>query len=150
MLVKDQKVKVKWHGKNVKHFKERGYEYTKLGDEFYIDPKDLPRKSHTKVNVKCDYCGLVYKRPYLNHLDTMEKTTFKKETCKNCRGVKADEEGRDRADFKEVEKEFKRKGFQLLSNKNDYKNTRTKLKVYLHKASSSRRARSHLAVTFKK
>lgn len=62
MIVPDQKVKVKWYGSNIKIYKSKGYEYTKLGDEFFIDINDLPRGSREEIKCKCDYCNEIFLR----------------------------------------------------------------------------------------
>lgn len=50
-------VKVKWNGSNKKHYESLGYVYTKLGDEFEVNVKDLTKGSNAKVNCVCDGCG---------------------------------------------------------------------------------------------
>lgn len=51
---------VKWNSKNIKYYTEKGYKYTKNGDEFEVFWKDVSRYSRSKVLVKCDYCGKEY------------------------------------------------------------------------------------------
>ena len=48
--------KVKWVGKNKKHYEELGYKYTKMGDEFEVKVEDLPKGSSVKVDCICDNC----------------------------------------------------------------------------------------------
>lgn len=56
-IVEGQKIDVKWHGSNRKHYESLGYNYTKVGDVFSVQVTDLPKKSHAKVDTICDYCG---------------------------------------------------------------------------------------------
>jgi G:T-mismatch repair DNA endonuclease (very short patch repair protein) len=57
MIVPNQKIKVKWHGSNRKHYENSGYVYTKQGEEFEVIPEHLPQKSHIKILITCDFCG---------------------------------------------------------------------------------------------
>lgn len=57
MLKENQLCKVVWNNKNIKHFKDLGYKYTKLGDAFFVKVEDLSDYSHSNVIVICDYCG---------------------------------------------------------------------------------------------
>lgn len=50
-------VKVKWNQKTKKHYEELGYVYTKIGEEFEVKVRDLPKGSIAKVQCICDSCG---------------------------------------------------------------------------------------------
>ena len=67
-LVLPQKVKVKWNGNVRKHYKSRGYVYTKYLDEFYVDVEELTKGSTSIVNVKCDFCDLINQMSYKDYL----------------------------------------------------------------------------------
>lgn len=56
-MIPEQKVIVHWSGKNIKHYIEKGYTYTKNHDELTVDVKDLPFNATQKIEVICDYCG---------------------------------------------------------------------------------------------
>lgn len=56
-----KEVVIKWQQINKKHYIEKEYIYTKMGDEFKVKVKDLSDGSHVKVNVECDGCGKVLK-----------------------------------------------------------------------------------------
>ncbi len=58
-------VKLKWHPSNKTHYVEKGYIYTKMGDEFEVKVEDLTKGSKVKVKVKCDYkeCSDPYLKP---------------------------------------------------------------------------------------
>lgn len=73
MFDENQIVKVKWNSKIKKHYVDKGYTYTKMGDEFDVKAKDLTDGSHVEVACNCDYCGksfvLSYKM-YRKSVDT--------------------------------------------------------------------------------
>ena len=50
-------VKVKWHGRNKKHFENLGYKFTKLGDELEVKVEALTKGSNIEVKCDCDNCG---------------------------------------------------------------------------------------------
>jgi hypothetical protein len=60
-------VKLKWgHGTPRKYYENLGYEYTKPGDEFEVQVRDLPFQSSALVSLRCDECGKEYQRRYYN------------------------------------------------------------------------------------
>ncbi len=63
MLI-EQKVKIRWHNRYKKYYESKGYQYTKLGDIFEIDVKDLQKGSEVRVKYICDYCGETRDKPY--------------------------------------------------------------------------------------
>ena len=94
-------VKVKWNSKIVRHYKELGYEYTKIGDEFEAKVSDLTKGSNIEIMVKCDYCGkeylIKYCRYYNSHTHHNKNGIFDetvKDACNNveCYEQKAKEE----------------------------------------------------------
>ena len=50
-------VKIKWNASIKKYYEGLGYVYTKMGDEFEVDIKDLQKGSNVKVCCICDNCG---------------------------------------------------------------------------------------------
>ena len=67
MLIQGQYVKMRWHPKNKYYYMERGYEFTKMGDEFDVKVEDLPSESHVYVKVQCDFCGEIIDVKYQNY-----------------------------------------------------------------------------------
>lgn len=78
MLIPNQIVKVKIGSGNVNHYKELGYKiptrvnkYGKIVSDFgkYINVRqiDLTKGSSELVDVKCDICGKIMKRPYAQY-----------------------------------------------------------------------------------
>lgn len=63
-MILTKTVKIKWNVSNRSRYIEKGYNYTKLKDEFEINIKDLSNGSEVLVNVKCDNPNC--ENPYLN------------------------------------------------------------------------------------
>ena len=64
MIVQTEKIRLRWNPRNKKFYTNKGYEFTKMNDEFEIDYHDLPETSHQDVLCKCDFCGKEFMRPY--------------------------------------------------------------------------------------
>ena len=92
MLVKNQKVKMNWNGSIRKYYVEKGYPFTKIGDEFEVKIEDLAPKSQKYVLVSCDYCGIPFMRRYSNYNTRKEKYgKDDKDCCDDCRVHKREE-----------------------------------------------------------
>ena len=85
-MLLEQKVMVRWSGNNKKHYIECGYVFTKVGDDFEVDIKDLCKYSRTEVNIQCDYCGKLFQRKYENYNRGIK--IINKASCKECFGLK--------------------------------------------------------------
>lgn len=57
MLVPNQKIIVKWTPSNIKHYKEKGYIFTKFGDELEVNAEDLPPACTTSLRLFCQHGG---------------------------------------------------------------------------------------------
>lgn len=84
-------VKLKWYYTNKKHYIEKGYVLTNIGDEFEVKVKDLPECTRLEVEVLCDYCGEIYKKHYQNYVRQNQKSNINKDCCKNCQPLKSKE-----------------------------------------------------------
>ena len=118
MLVENQKVEVKWGSSNKKWYKEKGYEFTKMGDKIFVDVEDLPYGSKARVRVICDYCGKEYECYYYAYTNGRNK--FPKDACYICAGKKAQDINKDkRAEkyFKEMLDICDKNGYILLTKK---------------------------------
>jgi len=60
-------IKIKWNKNNKQYYIKRNYMFTKYGDEFEIDIKDLPKSTEMKIDVLCDYCNKIKNIPYKNY-----------------------------------------------------------------------------------
>ena len=56
-IILPQTVKIKWSSTHKKHYINKGYTFTKIGDEFEVNVLDLPKSSEIKVLCICDICG---------------------------------------------------------------------------------------------
>ena len=80
---------IKWNAKTKNYYVKRGYNFTKLKDNFIVKIKDLTYGSKAKVSIKCDYCGEVYETLYCDYYRSHKYVA--KDACKNCRNLKAQE-----------------------------------------------------------
>lgn len=56
-LIKPQKVKVKWIGRNKEYYEQLGYKCEKINTEFEVNIEDLQKGSNVIVYGYCDGCG---------------------------------------------------------------------------------------------
>lgn len=88
-MILTKNVTVKWHSRNKNHYQSKGYIFTKMGDWFIVDIKDLTKGSHAEVEILCDYCEeIVFKLPYLKYYSNMNKDKVAKNACNKCRELK--------------------------------------------------------------
>lgn len=134
-------VNVSWNPRNKKIYEELGYKFTKIGDKFLIPIKHLPKGSQIKVEVKCDYCGLIKKIAYRTYLTQNKMDIVNKYSCNKCKGKKISESNlisygvtnvskvseirseidlKLRKDFSDIQKEFSNRGLVLLTKESDY------------------------------
>lgn len=88
MIIPNQKVKIKWNGQTKKYWEDKGYSYTKTGQYFEVDVKDIPSKSAVKVKVCCDYCGKIFEVPMYSYSASSKKGKI---SCAKCKGKKIKE-----------------------------------------------------------
>lgn len=82
MLVPNQKIIVKWTSSNVKRYKEKGYTFTKFGEQLEVNAEDLPPTCKAKVQVQCDECLDIYEMLYAHYTETISKKG--KIICRKC------------------------------------------------------------------
>lgn len=94
MLVKEQKISVKWNGRNRKHYEtiynksgQQKYIFSKNKDEFKVDLEDLQKSSRELIKVRCDYCGKVHLRPYYSYNNSLKNRKVNKDFCPECKSV---------------------------------------------------------------
>lgn len=75
---------VKWHNRNKQHYIDKGYKYTKIGDEFTVKVEDLMPTNRSMVKIKCDYCGKEYDKEYFAYLRAHKPYIIKKDACTEC------------------------------------------------------------------
>jgi hypothetical protein len=105
-MLLSEKVEVKLCSTNIKHFENLGYKIPRhrsskrkpineltvpRGTCITVFVKDLPKGSHIKVKVQCDYCPKIIEKPYFKYIEQNEKNTINKDCCAKCRGKKTEE-----------------------------------------------------------
>ncbi|MGM7720568.1 zinc-ribbon domain-containing protein [Metabacillus sp. Hm71] len=87
----EQKVKIRWIPSNKKLYTEKGYLYTKMGDEFEVDISDLSSGSNEIIKYKCDYCGEIKEKIF--HSYNVSRKKLQKDSCnmKFCKNKKKSE-----------------------------------------------------------
>lgn len=90
-MLSSKEVTVTWQRGNCTYFKEKGYDYTKIGDEFRVRVGDLKLNSRAIVEVECDYCHQIYKKSYKEYNTLRTHSILKKDSCGDCRYIKVEE-----------------------------------------------------------
>lgn len=85
-MLKQQKVLVKWHPNNIKHYVEKGYVYTKTGQVFEAWVEDVVPTSKIDVIAVCDICGKEYVVSMCNYTRSMKNSGSV--VCKECKSQK--------------------------------------------------------------
>lgn len=147
-MLLDSSVVLIWNPSNKTAYVNKGYEFTKMGENFICKIEDLKLTSTAKVNVKCDYCGREHSKEYRKFLKG--RTKIEKDCCSNktCSAIKRKEISQKeygvsnpmqrkevkekvssslRISFQKVKELFKIKGLILLSNENEYINSQSVL-----------------------
>ncbi|NFH40702.1 zinc-ribbon domain-containing protein [Clostridium sporogenes] len=75
-------VKIKWNGRNKEWYKKKGYNFTKINDEFKIKVEDLPKGSNVLIKIKCDKCGKKSEIMYRDYNKNIHKDN--KYYCRKC------------------------------------------------------------------
>lgn len=122
MLVENQYVKVKWNAATRKWYEQKGYFFTKTGDEFLVRVEDLSKGNKQKVEVICDYCGetiYVAYKDYVNYKD-------EKYSCKKCRQTKTSQSNllkRQDHLYNGAKKFCDKMGYTILTKKEEIMNS---------------------------
>ena len=78
---------IKWSGNQKTYYENKGYMFTKFGDEFECKFEDIPHSSDRYVKCKCDYCEKEYSiqvKKYYRGKDIIDK-----DSCDDCRIIKS-------------------------------------------------------------
>lgn len=90
MLLKTEKVLLKWNNKYKSYYINRGYVFTKYGDEFEVKIEDLQNSSGVYINIECDYCHEDFTATYKQY-NKYRKSITNKDCCKSCKILKIQE-----------------------------------------------------------
>lgn len=122
VLVEGQKVEVIWSGRTKNYYIDKGYEFTGWKEPFYVDPHDLPPKSHKRVKVVCDYCSKEYTMTWDDYL----RRVGEKCSCHRCgRKKRAENNLAERQAYlhDRAKKSCDLKGYKLISKKEEIKDS---------------------------
>lgn len=120
MLVENQKIKIKWVSANKDWYISKGYTFTKIWDEFYVNADDLMPTSKYEAKVICDYCGKEYTGTYATYLTGIK--TNGKNSCYDCKGNKTHETYMDKLAidrYNAIKNRCNELGYILLDNVED-------------------------------
>lgn len=85
MSIKESEVITKWNGSNKKHYIEKGYQFTRIGESFVIKIKDITIGSTALITPICDICDHESSKmiKYTNYVRTLKRANnvFR---CKEC------------------------------------------------------------------
>lgn len=84
-------VKLKWNPKNKRYYESFGYIYTRMSDEFEVNPKHLKDGCNAIVDIQCDYCGTHYTKRWCNYVLENQNSVIHKDCCIKCRKYKIQE-----------------------------------------------------------
>ena len=129
MLIENQIIKVKWHSQSKEHYINKGYKFTKYRDLFLVKAEDLTPGATARVKVQCDFCGKEYDMAWYHYKESENKG--RKNACYNCRHdkrYKNDLSQRQESLYKQTLDACNKKGYILISNKEEIKNNTTYIK----------------------
>lgn len=89
-MILTKELDIKWAPSSKKHYEEKGYKFTKLGDLFTIRVEDLTKSSHHKILVQCDECGKIKEVQYRYYLANLSLNESGKFLCESCVAKKED------------------------------------------------------------
>ena len=85
-MILDKVIKIKGHPKNLKHYRDKGYDIS-VGDIIEVNTDDLSSGSTFRVKCKCDGClsekEIIFKE-YYNRTNSLNDKYY----CSKCRGLK--------------------------------------------------------------
>lgn len=84
-----KEVELHWSNATKRYYVDKGYNFTKRGDPFICKAEDLSPSASVLVEVECDYCGKIIKKPYKDYIDG--RKTLAKDCCGKCAGRKTEE-----------------------------------------------------------
>lgn len=88
MLKENQKIIIKWSGRNRKHYESFGYVFTGVGDTIEVPANQLSKGCNATVSVICDYCGKEFNKKYYTYV--RDHSDRFGDACKDCARMKYD------------------------------------------------------------
>ena len=123
MLIDNQKATVKWDKRTKDWYIDKGYIFTKTGDNFIVDVQDLSKGSKQKIKVLCDYCNKIITVEWSDYYRYSLNNT--KYACKCCRQRKTSDnnlEKRRQHLYKQSLKVCNEKNLKLITPIENIKN----------------------------
>lgn len=78
---------VKWNSRNKKIYEDKGYVFTKMGEDVEVSIEDLTSSSKAKVQVMCDFCkDKIVEKTYQNYLKQHHEVYG--DCCSKCQPLK--------------------------------------------------------------
>lgn len=118
MLVKDQKIKIRWSNSNKKYYQSKGYVFTRNGDIFYVVVDDLNHKANVLLKIICDDCGKEYTMTCYGYFKGYEKSILNNAPlvhfCDECKF-----RHRRASLYERALRSCENKGYVLLSDKSE-------------------------------
>ena len=88
IILLDKTVKIRLNGKNKEWYINKGYKWTKSGDEIEVNIYDLSPKAETIIKAKCPYCNkehyTMWKSVYLTHNTVCHDCDERKPNIQKC------------------------------------------------------------------
>lgn len=126
ILIENQYIKIKVNRKTRKQYEEKGYNINEDTKTVKVLCDDLSKGSHSKVKVKCDFCGKVKDVVWKDYYSYSKNND--KYACSKCRQTKTSQNNlveRQEKLYSSAIAFCEEKGYRLLSNKKDIKNSNT-------------------------
>lgn len=117
-LIKDKYVEITWRNSNRKRYESLGYIFTKYGDSFLVDIKDLPKRSEVLITSICEICGKEKEMSFSNY-NQITKNESKIYKCRECFINEVI------LKYEDIEYEVKKAGYILVTKKEEFINGTT-------------------------
>lgn len=108
-----KEITLKWTVYNRDIYTNKGYVFTSYKDKITMPITDLSRTSQIKVTIKCDYCGDIITKRYVDHCISNDKTKDKRDCCIKCRKDKS--RSALKLSYEFIKLEFSKYGYTLIS-----------------------------------
>jgi hypothetical protein len=125
MILKNQKIKTKWVRSTKNKFIALGYAFTEIGEEFEVYVKDLSEGSNLEIPIQCDVCKeAVFTKSYKQYTNAKKRKPNSLDVCAGCQKEDSSLRPRNaRLSYEEIKSAFEERGCELLTPKEEYKNT---------------------------
>lgn len=164
-MLLSKEIEIKLTGSTIKYYEDLGYYIpkhidkqnrvsVKKGTKIKVKVDDLSHGTHTKVKVKCDYCGEEFEKAYYKYIEQKNKTNIQKDACIKCSSIKSKEvlfdkygvtqntqipkvrkklSENQREDENKVREDFKKLGYEIVEEFFNYINDTKKIKFICSK-----------------